>query len=126
RLSGGGFPLAAAVRRRNSAGVDDAAEEALSPADKQAKEDARFWRASALVGEQFELAARDILRAWLPARAVVRKLFAELPAEGPASRILVLPHRAGGLPWADHLYACEAENPHRAKVLYVLFPESGD
>jgi uncharacterized UPF0160 family protein len=128
KFSGGGFSLAAAVRRLNSAGLpaDAAAEEALSPEQRQANEDARFWRASALVGEQFELAARDVLRAWLPARAVVRALFAELPARGPASRILVLPHRAGGLPWADHLYTCEAEDPAREKVLYVLFPESGD
>jgi uncharacterized UPF0160 family protein len=126
KFAGVGFSLAAAVRRLNHAGLDAAAEEALSPDERQANEDARFWRASALVGEQFELAARDILRAWLPARAVVRKLFAELPADGPASRILVLPHRAGGLPWADHLYTCEAEHPQRAKVLYVLFPESGD
>jgi uncharacterized UPF0160 family protein len=126
RFSAGGFSLAAAVGRLNSAGVDEAAEEALSPEQKQANEDARFWRASALVGEQFELAARSVLRAWLPSRAIVRKAFAGLPAEGPASRILVLPHRAGGLPWADHLYTCEAEHPERAKVLYVLFPEGGN
>jgi uncharacterized UPF0160 family protein len=126
RFAASGFSLAAAVRRLNSAGLDEVAEEALSPEQKQANEDARFWRASALVGEQFELAARDILRAWLPSRAVVRKLFAELPTKGAESRVLVLPHRAGGLPWADHLYTCEAESPERAKVLYVLFPESGD
>ena len=41
KFAAGGFSLAAAVRRLNHAGLD-AAEETLSPGERQVNEDARF------------------------------------------------------------------------------------
>ncbi|KAG9749007.1 hypothetical protein KCU73_g6942, partial [Aureobasidium melanogenum] len=41
-------------------------------------------------------------------------------------RIMVVPHRPEGCPWADHLYALEKETSTEGSVLYVLFAESGE
>jgi len=117
------FSIAAVVNRYNYAGRDAQAEESMSADEAQAREDARFLRASAFVGEQFELEVQDAFSAWLPARAVVRQAYAARHEAHPSGKVMVLPHRTGGLPWADHLY--EAEEEDGGQVLYVLFPENG-
>ncbi|KAF2665337.1 metal-dependent protein hydrolase [Microthyrium microscopicum] len=118
-----GFTLAAVVNRYNHTG-DAAAEEKLSKQEGQALEDERFMRASRFVGEQFELAVSDAASAWLPARGLVREAYGKRFDTHASGQIVVLPHRTGGLPWADHLYEAEAEAGGE-KVSYVLFPESG-
>ncbi|KAF1811120.1 putative UPF0160 domain protein MYG1 [Eremomyces bilateralis CBS 781.70] len=99
--------------------------------DPQATEDSHFLHASTFVGTQFLLALHDAHKAWLPARALVRAAYANRKSVHPSGKVLELPHRDGGLPWADHLYEVEAEaseaegSKEGAQVLYVLFPESG-
>jgi len=117
-----GFSLASVVKRYNYSRDDQ--EVHLSQEDRQAREDTRFERASAFVGEQFSLTLTDLHTAWLPARAIVREAFANRSKVHSSGAIVALPHRDGGLPWSDHLYAAEEEDGG-AKVLYVLFPETG-
>jgi uncharacterized UPF0160 family protein len=123
RFDNVGFSLASVVRRYNYAHDD---ESTLSAEEQQANEDERFERASAFVGEQFLMALTEMRSAWLPARAIVREAFAKRKEVHPSGAIVTLPHRDGGLPWSDHLYAAEEEEGEKGtKVLYVLFPESG-
>jgi uncharacterized UPF0160 family protein len=123
RFDVGGFSLASVVRRYNYASVPGST---IPAEEKQAQEDERFERASAFVGEQFLNSLSDLHTAWLPARSVVRDMFARRREVHASGAILKLPHREGGLPWADHLYAAEEdEGENGMKVLYVLFPESG-
>jgi uncharacterized UPF0160 family protein len=126
RFDVGGFSLAAVVRRYNYAKPGEPEAAAESVEEKQAREDERFERASEFVGEQFMSSLEGLHSAWLPARSVVREVFARRREEvHPSGAILRLPHRDGGLPWADHLYAAEEEEGEQGtKVLYVLFPEN--
>lgn len=126
------FSLASVVGRYNHRNKNSQEEETLDAAEKQRREDERFEVASQFVGEQFVLEVTDAFSAWLPARGVVRDVYSKRRETHPSGRILVLPHRSGGLPWADHLYEAEEEEASKAgddleshKVLYVLFPESG-
>ena len=121
------FTLASAVNRFNYRGKNEAEEESLEKAAKQEREDERFLVASQFVGEQFVMEVSDAFKAWLPARAIVREAYSKRFEVHPSGKILVLPHRTGGLPWADHLYEREDEaGGEDSKVLYVLFPESGE
>jgi len=118
-----GFSLASVVKRYNYSRDEEEAQ--LSPEERQAREDSRFERASAFVGEQFLLTLTELHTAWLPARAIVREAFAKRFDVHSSGAIMKLPHRDGGLPWSDHLYSAEEEAGPEAKVLYVLFPETG-
>jgi uncharacterized UPF0160 family protein len=123
RFDNVGFSLASVVKRYN---YDHDDESALSAEEKQVKEDERFERASAFVGSQFLMALTEMKEAWLPARAIVREAFAKRREVHPSGAIVVLPHRDGGLPWSDHLYAAEDDEGEKGtKVLYALFAESG-
>ncbi|KIV99260.1 hypothetical protein, variant [Verruconis gallopava] len=126
RFEDRGFSLAAVVNRYNHAFEQPA--EGDSKEEIQRKEDARFQQASAFVGQQFVMELDDKFRSWLPARAVVKQAFAERTKWDEQGRIMVLPHRKEGLPWADHLYNLEREEGKGkdAAVLYVLFPEGGE
>ncbi|TKA78162.1 hypothetical protein B0A55_03891 [Friedmanniomyces simplex] len=90
----------------------------------QDEEDSRFLRASAFVGEQFSLELEDRANSWLPARAIVKQAFAERTQYHPEGRIMVIPYRPEGVPWADHLHAIETEMQSEGHVLYALFAEN--
>jgi len=90
----------------------------------QDEEDSRFLRASAFVGEQFELELEDRANSWLPARAIVKQAFTERTQYDPKGRIMVIPYRPEGVPWADHLHAIESEMQSSGQVLYALFAEN--
>ncbi|KAK3067089.1 hypothetical protein LTR53_016244 [Teratosphaeriaceae sp. CCFEE 6253] len=136
RFNNKGFTLAAVVNRYNYApsASDGAAGPTANgpttsgaPASKpQDGEDMRFLRASAFIGEQFTLELHDRARAWLPARAVVQEAFAARTQHHPEGRVIVIPYRAGGVPWADHLHAIEAasQTGPENQVWYALFAES--
>ena len=127
RFEDRGFNLASVVNRFN---YDDESKPAAdeSSEEKQRKEDERFLKASAFVGQQFLSELSDKARSWLPARAVVREAYQNRHKNHASGKIMVFPE---GLPWADHLYdfeRLEAETGSKAveecQVLYVLFPES--
>ncbi|KAK0830367.1 hypothetical protein LTR73_003646 [Friedmanniomyces endolithicus] len=90
----------------------------------QDEEDPRFLRASAFVGEQFELELEDRANSWLPARTIVKQAFTERTQYDPKGRIMVIPYRPEGVPWADHLHAIETEMQSGGQVLYALFAEN--
>ena len=129
-----GFSLASVVNRLNyshpspgvNASAPTAASEQDSPAHAQALEDSRFLKASQFVGEQFISELMDKFYSWLPARAVVKQAFTDRFAHDSKGRVMVVPHRPEGVPWADHLYALEKENKVEGNVLYVLFAENGE
>jgi uncharacterized UPF0160 family protein len=128
----GGFTLAAAVARLNKRDVDPKTWLPIATTgqeNSQEVEDARFEKASSLVGGQFTLALLSLYEAWLPARQVVRDYYASRFDVHSSGKILKLPYRDGGLPWMEHLYDCEADpelNGGKAgePVLYVIFPET--
>jgi len=97
----------------------------LSKEEKQIKEDERFEKASAFVGDQFLMSLKQLHSAWLPARSLVREAFSKRFDVHSSGSIVVLPYRDGGLPWSDHLYTAEEDEGEQGKkVLYVLFAES--
>lgn len=123
RFEASGFTLASYVGSLNHS-LPRAADDD-SPEIKQQKEDKRFERASAFVGELFAMKLEDKFSAWLPARAKVLEAFNNRTKHDASGKIMVLNE---GLPWADHLYKFEASTstPDDQKVLYVLFPENSE
>ena len=87
----------------------------------QEAEDTRFLQASALVGTVFLRKLAKYHEAWLPARAIVQKAYADRNSVDPSGAILLLPK--AGIPWKDHLYEFEGGN---GKTLFVLYPETED
>lgn len=114
RYTDGGFTLGAVVGRYN-AQWNDADQD-------QASEDARFEKASARIGEEFDRELQYLVHGWLPARSLVKAAFdarGEFDSEG---RLLVF--RDQSCPWKDHLYTLEGEAGEGSnKVLYVLYPD---
>lgn len=84
-------------------------------------EDERFDQATKLIGGAFERRMDYYIKAWLPARSIVHKAYAERTKHDPRGRLLVFDHP---VPWRDHLYDAEATTQAEEKVLYVLYPES--
>ncbi|KAK5168467.1 hypothetical protein LTR04_006727 [Oleoguttula sp. CCFEE 6159] len=121
-----GFSLASVVKRLNYHWDDDSDGE--SKAELQAEEDARFQEASTFTGEQFVSELQDKWKGWLPARAVVQEAYNSRKRYDAHGRIMVVPWRKEGVPWADHLYALEAASsePAASQVMYVLFAESNE
>ncbi|KAF4125659.1 hypothetical protein GMORB2_0903 [Geosmithia morbida] len=119
RFSDGGFNLGALVGRLNPNWND---ERPSDPAAAQAAEDERFLAASARIGEEFEHEVDYYTKAWLPARAVVRRAFDRRTEFDPQGRVLVFDGLS--VPWKDHLHSLEAAVAATSKVLYVLYPES--
>ncbi|MCJ1283402.1 hypothetical protein MMC26_002730 [Xylographa opegraphella] len=91
------------------------------PEQAQADEDARFLKASSLMGTTFLRKLSYYHLAWLPARKHVQTAHRNRFSNDPSGAIMVLD--GGGVPWKDHLYAFETENADAPKVLYVLYPE---
>lgn len=122
------FAAAASITTNDVSAVGNAPvpTNAPTPENAQALEDERFLKASQFVGEQFISELMDKFHSWLPARAVVKEAFSGRFTYDPKGRIMVVPHRPEGVPWADHLYALEKENNTEGNVLYVLFAENGE
>jgi len=138
RFEDRGFSIASVVNRYNhhweaaSSPPSSSEQQEQSKAQQQADEDARFLKASSFTGDQFLAELTDKWRGWLPARTVVREAYAQRHQYDLQGRIMVVPWRKEGVPWADHLYSLEKEEgatqqqQQQQQVLYVLFPESGE
>lgn len=136
KFNDGGFTIASVVSRYNRAPVSQLADGKPAgngappaqgkPEKTQDEEDNRFLRASQFVGEQFSLKLTDMFTSWLPARAVVAKAFNLRHAVDPSGSIIVIPYKAEGVPWSDHLYSLEEEHKVQGNVLYALFAENGE
>lgn len=128
RFSDGGVTLGSLVSDLNYDFGDDKEavatdEPPRSPDRLQREEDARFLKASTLMGTTFVRKLNYCYRDWLPARTQVRKVYASRKQYEAGGRIMVF---SRGVPWKDHLYSLEAEHPAEEPVLYVLYPESAD
>lgn len=117
RFANGGFSLASVVGRLNPNWNDPVPSD---PDEAQRAEDARFELASARIGEEFDRDLDYYVRAWMPARAVVKAAFDRRSEHDPQGRVMVFERTSA--PWKDHLYSLEDGD---ASVLYVLYPESG-
>lgn len=118
RFSDGGFSLGAMVSRLNPNWNDPIPSD---PVQAQQFEDEKFLVASARMGEEFAQDLEYYIKAWLPARDIVRKAYTNRLQHDPKGRILVFDGQA--VPWKDHLYTLEGEEGGEDKVLYVLYPE---
>lgn len=133
RFNDRGFSIASVVNRYNHHYTADPKTALAQNGDaektkeeQQEEEDKRFLRASEFTGEQFMMEVMDKYRGWLPARQVVHQAYHSRNQYDSEGRIMVIPYRKEGVPWADHLYGLEAEYPDQKQVLYVLFPENGE
>ena len=90
----------------------------------QAVEDARFEKASKLMGASFMRKLKGAADSWLPARELISETYKKRYGSDPSGAIMVFPN--GGAPWKEHLYAMEEREPKEPKVVYVLYPESAD
>ena len=127
KFSDGGINLGSLVGDLNYEDSEDenAAGGAISyrgTDSAQAEEDARFLKASDLMGRVFMRKLKGSHHSWLPARRVVEAAFLSRKTHHPSGKIMVF--ESGGCPWKDHLYTFEAERPDEEPVIYVLYPES--
>ena len=121
RFSDGGFSLGAMVGRLNPNWNDAVPSD---PEEAQRQEDERFLAASKRIGEEFERDLDYYVRAWLPAREVVRTAFEKRKEFDPRGRVLVF--EGSSAPWKDHLYTLEEEAKAQGDVepiVYVIYPE---
>jgi len=119
RFSDGGFSLGAMVSRLNPNWNSPKPSDLY---EAQAAEDQKFLIASTKIGEEFSRDLQYYAEAWLPARDIVHKAYANRFTHDPAGKILVFEGQS--VPWKDHLYSLEAQEKSEEKVLYVLYPES--
>ncbi|KAI9680556.1 MAG: hypothetical protein M1817_003996 [Caeruleum heppii] len=120
RFADGGVTLGALVGDLNPNWNDPTPAD---PAQAQMEEDVKFVQASELMGAAFARKLTYYASAWLPARSIVHKTYADRKQYDPRGRIMVFER---SVPWKDHLYALEAEEKvaEQDKVVYVLYPES--
>lgn len=128
RFSDGGVTLGSLVSDLNYDFGDDQGqstsdEPAPSSNRFQQEEDARFLKASTLMGTTFVRKLNYCYRDWLPARTYVHEVYASRKQHDADGQIMVF---ARAVPWKDHLYSLEAEHSAEKSVLYVLYPESPD
>lgn len=128
RFSDGGVTLGSLVSDLNYDFSDDqkpiATDEPPSSLDRfQQEEDARFLKASVLMGTTFLRKLNMGFREWLPARSYVREIYESRKQHDADGRIMVFTQ---AVPWKDHLYTLEAMHSAENAVLYVLYPESED
>ena len=123
-----GINLSSLVSDMNYAAADplqpaDASATLEQSTDPQALEDARFLDASKLMGTAFVRKLVKASESWLPARSSVLEAYQDRFSVDPSGLIMIVPP---GIPWKDHLYTLEAEEPSAAapKTVYVLYPES--
>lgn len=116
RFNQGGFGLGAVVGRFNPKWNEPRPSD---PVQAQAAEDARFVKASARIGEEFDRELDNYVDSWLPARTIVQQAFDKRLSYDSEGRILVLEGQS--VPWKEHLFNLEDGKP---SVLYVLYPEN--
>ena len=119
RFYDGGIGLGSLVGDLN-AWSDEEERGELSPDQVQKAEDDRFLQASELMGSVFLRKLKYYHRNWLPARSEVREVYAARKRNDLEGKIMAFER---GVPWKDHLYTLEAENPNEQPVVYVLYPE---
>ena len=117
RFFDGGINLGSLVGDLNDHWEDDAGK---SAEQLQQEEDERFLEAAKLMGLTFSRRLDYFWRSWLPARKDVSEAYTQRKTFDETGRVMVFKK---GLPWKDHLYRLEEENPGEDKVLYVLYPE---
>lgn len=125
RFNDSGVGLGSLVSDLNNGWDEGDAEDAgenksKSPERIQQEEDGRFLEASTLMGTTFLRKLAYYHHQWLPARSYVREVYTARMQHEAQGRIMVFER---GVPWRDHLYRIEAEDPTEHEVLYVLFPE---
>lgn len=131
RFYDGGVSLGSLVSDLNNNYSDDeeettsAPKKEPTPSEVQAAEDARFIKASELMGTTFLRKLTHYYRSWLPARKLTQQAYNPLAAlPTPLNQILILPH---SLPWKDHLSTLEESAANsQPPVLYVLYAESSE
>ena len=79
--------------------------------------DARFEKASLLMGQAFENTVQHLYNDWCPARNLVFKACLQAKLE---NRILELEQY---IPWKDHIFDFEEENNCKGRFIYVLYPD---
>jgi uncharacterized UPF0160 family protein len=89
--------------------------------------------ASALTGSEFLSKLSYLAEAWLPARSIIQKAFAERHSHHPSGKILVFETFA---PWKEHLFEVEkdegvtdADKPVSARIhlqISLSFERSAD
>ena len=132
RFSDGGVNLGSIVGDLNYDSSDDESDDGgVIRTDRkdpngvetaQAEEDARFLKASELMGKIFMRKLKGSHKSWLPSRKVVEEVYLARKKHHPSGQIMVF--ESGGCPWKDHLYTFEASNPQPEEpVIYVLYPE---
>jgi uncharacterized UPF0160 family protein len=126
RFSDKSFSLASVVNKFNFAPSDPNAASTSEKASSSDEEDARFLRASAFVGQQFAFELAHTFNSWLPARGVVAEAFRTRHEVHPSGKVILIPHRPEGVPWAEHLYNLEESEAKSGEILYAVFPESGE
>ena len=119
RFYDGGIGLGSLVADLN-AWSDEEEKGEMHPEQLQEAEDMRFLEASELMGTVFLRKLKYCHRNWLPARTEVREMHTNRKQHDSEGRIMVFER---GVPWKDHLYTLEAENPNEQQVIYVLYPE---
>ncbi|PHH67682.1 hypothetical protein CDD80_612 [Ophiocordyceps camponoti-rufipedis] len=124
RFSQAGFTLPAMVGRLNLEWNDPLVLSGTDAAAVQKLEDEHFLSASRRIGEEFESELDYCLGSWLPARAVVRRAFANRFKYDGEGRLLVFGHDdLLSPPWKDHLFSLEGAADGASPVLYVLYRE---
>eukprot|EP00898_Chlorokybus_atmophyticus_P005970 jgi/Chlat1/6374/Chrsp44S05832 len=81
---------------------------------------ARFLKAMALTGAEFEDAVNYYGKGWLPARAFVEAALKERSAVDASGEIIVLQTSA---PWKEHLYQVEEELQQQGAIKYCLYED---
>ncbi|PFH59319.1 hypothetical protein XA68_12520 [Ophiocordyceps unilateralis] len=123
RFSQAGFALSAVVGRRNLTWNDPSVLSSTEADAVQKLEDDHFLAASRRIGEEFERELDYCLGSWLPARAIVRRAFADRFRHDVQGRLLVFDNDdLLSPPWKDHLFALE-DTAASSPVLYVLYRE---
>jgi len=118
RFRDGGNSLGAMVSRLNPNWNDPTPSD---PIEAQKAEDAKFELASTRMGEEFSRDLEYFTKSWLPARDIVHQAYAKRLEYDPSGRLLVFAGQS--VPWKDHLYELEAQDPSTTPVVYVLYPE---
>ncbi|ORX37342.1 metal-dependent protein hydrolase [Kockovaella imperatae] len=81
-----------------------------------------FQKASAVTGDEFMSQLEYYIKAWLPARDIVREAMEKRLEIDPSGAVVRFDKAA---PWKDHLFLLEPSLPSApSQILYVLYPES--
>ncbi len=93
----------------------------LRPAWNDAKQDfdAGFWRAMALVTEEFQDRVRFYAHVWWPARALVTAAIEQRFQVHPSGKIILF--EGGTCPFKTHVHELEEEQGLEGQILFAVF-----